>query len=137
MSLRLAGWVECKNPTSYWLGDEWAPVIHLDPLLDDEQDLHSAAPFVNRLPEDGQHLAPGHGLPDDVSSFVAGEAGQWQVPYWASWVTWVELKLLKGHPTLPADWRLVLAMVEPLAAVCGDEGVRLILWEYVTDYGRA
>lgn len=132
MSLRLEGWVEGKHPTSLWFGDEWAPVINLGPLLNDEQDLHYSAPFVDRLPQDGQRLAPGHGLPDDVSAFVAHGAGQWMVPYYASWVTWTELKTLKHYETLPTDWRLVMAMAELLAGVCGDEGVRLILWEYVT-----
>jgi hypothetical protein len=141
MSLHVAGWVECKHPPSRWFDDDWVPVINLDPLLDDEQDLRYAAPFVDRVPEDGQRLALGHGLPDDMSaqhSSPTNEAGQASVPWYASWVTWAELKLLlkllKSSESLPTDWRLVLAMVEPLAAVCGDEGVRLILWEYVTGY---
>jgi hypothetical protein len=137
MSLHLAGWVECKHPTSFWFRDEWAPVINVEPLLDDELDLHYSAPFVDHVPEAGQRLASGHGLPDDVSAFVAHEAGQWMVPYYSSWVTWAELKALRTRDTLPDDWRLVMAMVEPLAPVCGDEGVRLILWESVSGYDQA
>ena len=137
MSLRLAGRMEVKHPTSYWFTNEWAPVINVEPLLEDEQDPHHSAPFIDLMPVDRQRLAPGHGLPDDVSAFVAHEAGQWMVPWYASWVKLTELKTLKSYETLPPDWRLVLAMAEPLAVVCGDEGVRLILWEYVTGYDKA
>jgi len=137
MSLRLAGWVEAKLPTSSWFRNQWVPVINVEPLLEDEQELHYAAPFVDHLPEDGLRLTPGHGLLDDVSAFVAHEAGQWMVPWYVSWMTWSELKGLRSSATLSPDWRLILTMAGPLAALCGDEGVRLILWEIVTGYDTA
>ena len=32
MSLRLDGWVECRNPASSWFFAEWMAVLHLAPL---------------------------------------------------------------------------------------------------------
>ncbi|HEU0027509.1 MAG TPA: hypothetical protein VFQ25_10370 [Ktedonobacterales bacterium] len=136
MSIHVTGWVECKNPASEWYFDEWAPAINLDPLLDDEADLRYEPPFTDMLAGKGP-LAPGHGLPDDVSRLVAKDAGGWNAPWFATWLTWGELKSLNEREPTPDDWRLVLAMVEPLAAVCGDDGVRMILWDYITDYGRS
>jgi len=80
-------------------------------------------------------LATGRGLPDDVSSLVAWDAARYNVPWGSTYLTGLELRHLHSRESLDKDWQLVLAIVEPLAAVCGDENVRLVLWGYITDYG--
>jgi hypothetical protein len=136
MTLTVAGWVECKNcPEGHLSYGEWAPVVDLEPLLHDENGIRGQAPFTDRLVEGSGQIGPGHGLPDDVSALVAKDAARYNVVYDATFLTWSEMERVRGREDLTDDWRLVLKMVDPLAAVVGKDNVRIILWGYVTDYG--
>jgi hypothetical protein len=138
MSIHDAGWVECRNSSSPWYFDEWAPVMNLDPLfVEEDEALFETAPFTNHLPEDGRRISAGHGLPEDVSALVAQDAGQWLAPYHSAWATWRELQESKGAEALPAGWRLIRYMVKPLATDCRPDNVRIIMWQYVTDYSHS
>ncbi len=135
MSERLQGWIECRNPASSWFSDEWAPAVDVEALLEDSDDIISQPPFASTLPPDhAGPLVPGKGLPPDVSALVAQEAGRWQVPWTCDALLWPQMQLLRQHENLPAEWRLVLTLMEALAAYCGQENVRLIVWTFITDY---
>ena len=135
MSERLQGWIECRNAHSNWFDDAWMPVVNIEAILDDKDELRGRLPFKDTLPDPASPLHPGYGLPADVSALVAQEAGRWNVPYFCAFSTWVELSPLRSRADLPADWELVLTMMASLAAYCGDDHVRIILWTHITDYG--
>ncbi len=137
MSERLQGWIECRNVPSVWYSkSDWAPAIDVEALLEDTDQLRATPPFSSTIPPDlTGPLAPGKGLPPDVSELVAHEAGRWQMPWFCSYLTWTQLlPLYQQKTSLPRDWRLVFTLMETLASYCGEENVRLILWTYITDY---
>lgn len=139
MSEVLQGWVECRDPAAHWVpswrSDEWEPAIAVEAFMVDLDHLAARSPFASSLPSnfDGR-LAPGRGLPADVSPLVAREAERWKMPWTCTYLTWAQLLPLRQREDLPDDWRLLLAMAAPLASACGEENVRLILWSYVSDY---
>lgn len=135
MSERLQGWIECRNAHSLWFDDAWMPVVNIESILDDTEALREQPPFRDTLSDPPSPLRPGYGLPADVSALVAQEAGRWNVPYFCAFSTWAELLLLRSRADLPADWKLVFTIMESLAAYCGDDNVRIILWTHITDYG--
>jgi hypothetical protein len=148
MSERLVGWVEVRNPTAPWSPGEWAPALDLEAILEDGARITMRPPFHNAAPEDGGPLAPGRGLPADVSDLVAHEAGRRAMPWFCAHLTWAELAPLRRDDhegpegqehgrlwePLSDDWRLVFRLMAPLAEAYGAEHVRLILWTYITDY---
>ncbi len=136
MTLTVAGWVECKNcPNTHLNYGEWAPIVNLEPLLQDEDEIRRQAPFTDQLVEGSSQIGPSQGLPADVSDLVARDAARYNFVYDATFATWSEVERVRGREDLTDDWRLVFRMVDPLAAVVGEDNVRIVLWGYVTDYG--
>jgi hypothetical protein len=136
MTLTVAGWVECRNaPEAYLDYGEWAPVINLEPLLFDEQDIGGDSPFTDLSAEQSNPIAPGHGLPSDVSALVARDAARYNASHGVSFVLWAEIAPVRRREDLTDDWKLIFRMVDPLADAVGPENVRLVLWGYITEYG--
>lgn len=130
MSLHQTGWIECRNCPSPWFdSDVWAPVVHLAPIFTDDE-LPDTPSFASRLPSDVARLVAGQGLPDDVSDQVAQDAGTTTMPWYSAWIGWGALKA--DSERLTPGWRLILAMIEPLALECGEDNVRVIVWQYIT-----
>jgi|GEM_PF-2590022 hypothetical protein len=135
MSERLQGWVECRNSNSYWFHDEWVATINVESIMNDEDLLIIPSLFPNVIPPNHTGpLAPGKGLPPDVSELVAHEAGRWQTPWFCAYLTWAELVPLRNRQNFSPDWQLLLELMRTLAAAYSDANVRLILWTYITDY---
>lgn len=137
MTLTVAGWVETKVwPAGHLNYGNWAPILDLEPLLDDENAIRTKSPFTDHLEgRSSSHIEPGQGLPDDVSHLVAKDAGQYNLVYDAASATWAEMKQVRERDDLTDDWRLIFKMVDPLAEAVGHDNVRFVLWGYITDYG--
>jgi hypothetical protein len=140
MSVTVAGWIECKSgPEAHVDYGKWVPVVNLEPLLHDEEEIRRQPPFTDHLVEVGSQgsgqIGPGQGLPEDVSARVAKDAARYNLVWDATFATWEALEGARGRADLTDDWRLVFSMVDPLADFVGKANVRMILWGYITDYG--
>ncbi|MFI6921860.1 hypothetical protein ACIBIZ_18090 [Nonomuraea spiralis] len=153
MGTEIYGYIEARHPPAHedWYeGDPWTAVsIPLYPLYD-EQDYESFACLFGVRDRLGWvPVAPGRGLPPDVSEPVRTDyehaARLDAAVHGCTWISWAELRDLDmtvRPGTGPADaaptrldvlgpetgWGPVLGVMAALARRFGADGVRLVVW---------
>ncbi|MFE3583857.1 hypothetical protein [Streptomyces vinaceus] len=105
MGTDIHGLIECR--WDRWLdeGDRrWCEAIDLDHLCNGRSYAAFGALFGVRDTASFRPLAPGRGLPSDVTREARSAYEGWSVAHSASWITWAELKA--------ADWGEVASRVD-------------------------
>ncbi|MFE2478922.1 hypothetical protein [Streptomyces sp. NPDC059389] len=144
MGTDIHGLIECR--WDRWLDEDdrsWHEGIDLDHLYNGRSYRAFGALFGVRNSASFRPLAPDRGLPPDVTQDAREAYEGWSVTHSASWITWAELKaadwneaaadvgngrLTRRQAVEDAGWGPVWAVMSTLAAIHGDEGVRLVVW---------
>ncbi|MFC9080369.1 hypothetical protein ACFTY7_25915 [Streptomyces sp. NPDC057062] len=105
MSTDIYGGIEFRHPhfgTDFYEGDPWVAAMDLWTLYDETDYTAFGLLFGARNYVGFQPLAPGRGLPVDLSSRMRSQLGSWVASGEmdsASWVTWAELDSLDPSTT--------------------------------------
>lgn len=158
MSTDIHGGIEFRHPgtgTDYYDGEPWVTAMNLWPLYDETSYTAFGCLFGVRNQAGFRPLAPGRGLPADLSSGMRAHLGTGTEKdglHSASWVSWAELAAIDPREaTERAEWATgdlsyacepmtvgavlghethwphVFNVMKALAGRFGDDGVRLVV----------
>ncbi|MFD7684295.1 hypothetical protein [Streptomyces sp. NPDC060187] len=158
MSTDIHGGIEFRHPgtgTDHYDGEPWVAAMDLWPLYDETSYTAFGCLFGVRNKAGFRPLAPGRGLPVDLSSGMRAQLGTGAEEdglHGASWVSWAELAVIdlseaaervewtsdeRAHPYEPVTvgavlgdethWPHVFNVMKALAGRFGDDGVRLVV----------
>lgn len=134
MGVDVYGWVEVQDPSTHvgapQFPNAWSGVIRIHDIVERSYnvfgslfDVHNDGPFV-------ASVAGRRGLPPRVSEEAFWEKVSPQDQAAQTWISAQEVRTARQQDlfVMPLGWNLLFTLMGNLAAVYGEERVRLVVW---------
>ncbi|MFB6616166.1 hypothetical protein ACFCV9_18460 [Streptomyces sp. NPDC056367] len=145
MSTEVSGMIECRPWRTLWDDDDqeagWQGAVDLFLLNTGNAYSALACLFGVRNSYGFRPLSEGRGLPTDMSDAARSDFAAYPDAHGTTWITWAEIAAadwdetnesgsLRRRDAVDDDsgWGPVWNVMETLAALHGDDNVRLVVW---------
>ncbi len=136
MGVDIYGWVEVQDPTTHGMVAPsfplaWNGVIEISHIVERSYNVFGYFFDVHSSLDIEWSVAGRRGLPPHVSQEAeTGRMGPPQVWCAQTWITAHEVRAARQQDLfeMPPGWSLLFKLMDDLAAVYGDERVRLVVW---------